>query len=202
MISSVSETFSKIYQNNVWGNGSGVGSLPEHTVGYRKTLIDLIRSKNIRTVLDYGCGDWQFSSLIPWRDLVDYYTGVDVVDFVVDDLSKKFSSDSVDFQLVTDHWRFPESDLIICKDVMQHIPNAIVRDLLAQMIKNSRYVLLTNDVLGPQKDTERLNSDCEVGDWRPLDFSLQPWNLSVQKLLTWQDPAGAIKDTVLLSGDL
>ena len=66
----LADTFSTIYRNNVWGHGSGVGSLPEGTVDYRRVLEGLIRSKDIKTVLDYGCGDLHFPTL----DLVQDFT--------------------------------------------------------------------------------------------------------------------------------
>ena len=201
MLRDVAEEFSKIYKNNIWKQGSGVGSSPEVTVEYRKTLINLIKEKNIKTVIDYGCGDWQFSRFIPWESLVDQYTGVDVVDFLINDLNKTFSTKTIGFQLRNSNWSFTDSDLIICKDVLQHVPNNMVKQLLNEMKEHSKYILLTNDVRGP-KDDIACNTDCTIGDWRPLDFSLAPWNLDIEKLFQWADPDGAIKDTVLLVGNL
>ena len=197
----LADTFSTIYRNNVWGHGSGVGSLPEGTVDYRRVLEGLIRSKDIKTVLDYGCGDWQFSRLVDWNNLVTKYTGVDVVDFLVDDHKKNFSSNVVGFDLRDDHWCFFDVDLIICKDVFQHLPNSIVSSVLGEMLQHSRYILLTNDVQGPSNDKSP-NCDCAIGDWRPLDFSLPPWELKNEKLLEWSDSAAAKKHTILVRGDL
>jgi len=39
---------------------------------YRTSLEDFIRANGVRSVLDYGCGDWQFSRLIDWQQA--FYT--------------------------------------------------------------------------------------------------------------------------------
>src|SRR6478672_1264422 len=74
--------FSDIYQNRSWYKGSGSGSLPENTIAYRDLLAKLIAQDNINTVIDLGCGDWQFSTLLNWDSVS--YTGVDVVPSVVE----------------------------------------------------------------------------------------------------------------------
>ncbi len=49
--------FDEIYNKNIWGFGSGHGSLPSVTKGYRKFLENFIKDNNIKSVVDYGCGD-------------------------------------------------------------------------------------------------------------------------------------------------
>ena len=55
------ERFEQIYATNEWHYGSGEGSLPANTVGYRRFLQGFLRNHAITTVTDYGCGDWQVS---------------------------------------------------------------------------------------------------------------------------------------------
>src|SRR5579871_398362 len=76
----VSQTFSKIYEANEWGYGSGVGSLPLNNVDYIKFLKLFIERNTIRSVVDFGCGDWQFSRFINWAGIT--YTGFDIVEDV------------------------------------------------------------------------------------------------------------------------
>ncbi|MBI4414995.1 MAG: SAM-dependent methyltransferase, partial [Candidatus Kerfeldbacteria bacterium] len=52
--------FEKIYKDKVWYKGSGSGSLPENTTTYRDFLQKYIKQNNIKSILDLGCGDWQF----------------------------------------------------------------------------------------------------------------------------------------------
>jgi hypothetical protein len=61
------ERFEEIYRKNEWGYGSGHGSLPKHNKGYIEFLEKFIKDKNVRSVVDMGCGDWQFSRLVDWN---------------------------------------------------------------------------------------------------------------------------------------
>lgn len=81
------EVFNEIYQKNLWGHGSGPGSIPQNTEPYRWYLHNFIRANGIRSVLDVGCGDWQISSLMDWNGID--YVGVDVSSVVLNN-TKKF----------------------------------------------------------------------------------------------------------------
>ncbi len=69
--------FEAIYAENRWVYGSGVGSLPVNTTRYRAFLESFLAMNAIRTVTDFGCGDWQSSRLIDWSNIE--YVGFDVV---------------------------------------------------------------------------------------------------------------------------
>lgn len=192
----IKNVFSNIYEKNLWKNGSGPGSSPKATDYYRSVLIDILDRLDIQSVLDYGCGDWQFSHLIPWDKLIDNYLGVDIVDSVVAENIKKYKSSKINFQTVNEDWSFPKVDLIICKDVLQHLPNTQVQQLLEKMKVSSRYMIITNDIV---VDNEMTNSDCSVGKSRPINLSLSPWNYSIQEKFTWEKTKNRIKETVLIS---
>jgi SAM-dependent methyltransferase len=66
----------------VWGAGSGPGSASHETIAYRAFLQGFLQWNRVRSVVDLGCGDWQFSRFIDWSG-VDY-TGVDVVAPVIE----------------------------------------------------------------------------------------------------------------------
>lgn len=192
----ITDIFSNIYDRNLWDYGSGPGSLPELTVEYRELIKNVIQNNQIKTVLDYGCGDWQFSRLIDWNNLIEHYTGADVVPSLIDHHSKTFSSNKINFKLVDDSFKWEPVDLIICKDVLQHLPNTVIADILSNMRSSSKFILLTNDINGP-KGSLTLNKDCKPGDWRTLDFSIEPWNIQCEKLLTW-NVKNRVKQTILI----
>ena len=60
------ERFEQIYATGEWGYGSGEGSAAINTGGYVRLLEKFIRDKQIHSVVDLGCGDWQFSRNIDW----------------------------------------------------------------------------------------------------------------------------------------
>ena len=128
--------FDEIYKHNGWGFGSGHGSLPSVTKGYRKLLEDFIRENNIKSVVDYGCGDWQFSRLVDWGDAS--YTGVDVVPSVVEENTAKYGSDKITFKAIKPGAKPPKADLLIVKDVLQHLPNATVEKFIKEVLEKIR----------------------------------------------------------------
>lgn len=131
---------------------------------------DLLRSKAISTVVDLGCGDWQFSRFINWSQV--YYIGIDVVESVIATNSSLYGSENIEFMCfdpIGNPDLMPKGDLVLVKDVFQHLSNQHVCQLLA-LIKEFKYGLITNDI--PLK-----NIDCQDGDTRPIDVRLAPFNL-------------------------
>lgn len=195
-MTNINQIFSDIYSNNRWDCGSGPGSLPEATVQYRDIIKKVIADHNVNTVLDYGCGDWQFSQLLNWTNLVENYIGADVVESLIINHNSKFQKENVKFELINDQWTWPTVDLIVCKDVLQHLSNSLIEQITNNMKNHSRLILITNDITSP-KNKKIPNSDCNSGEWRPLDLSEDPWNFSCEKLLTWS-VRNRTKQTILI----
>jgi len=199
--------FRSIYLNRGWFNGSGSGSLPENTEEYRIFLQDFMRTHDIKTVLDLGCGDWQSTKLIDWKQLE--YTGIDVVHQVINDVRKTHEADNVHFVCddVTE-CELPPADLVIIKDVLQHWPNEIVQKFLTRL-KAYKYVLITNTVeiqdSSKQKSAQTVrpvNTDIQLGEGRPLDLTKPPFNVPCKELLRYRStkryhPIQDIKSVVL-----
>jgi SAM-dependent methyltransferase len=179
----IKEYFTEIYKNNIWENGSGWGSHIDYCDGYIDVLKQLIQKYNIKTVLDYGCGDWQFSKTINWNQLVEKYIGVDVVEYVVNENIKNYSNAKVSFDLISDNYILPKVDLIICKDVLQHLPNSICKELLENFKQSSKYILVTNDYKYCGESNQ--NEDCEIGRWRLIDLEKEPWNIKGDVVYDW-----------------
>ena len=191
-VDNLKSIFSSIYQTDFWSGGSGPGSHPTAVTDYILVLTETIKKYNVKSVLDYGCGDWQFSKLIDWDNLIDSYTGADVVDSLIQHHNQEYSTDKIKFENIDNDWQFPQVDLIICKDVLQHLPTAIVTKLLSSFKKSAKFVLLTNDIA-------EVNQDCVIGDWRGIDLSKDPWNENVEELLSWEAHIkGRVKRTVLI----
>ena len=190
----MSEEFSRIYRDNFWVCGSGLGSLPDRTEEYVKFLLDILKDKDITSVLDYGCGDWQFSRHIDWPVP---YKGVDIVESVINNNKQKYEKEGICFEVVGKNFEMPHADLIICKDVMQHLPNQIVQDLFSEMKKRCRYLLITNDVISSA------TGDCEIGGWREYDILKFLDQKSIDSLKWYSyDGVTDLKTTVLIAGDL
>jgi len=176
---STKEAFTRIYQSDTWGGGSGQGSKPEFNGEYIATLHRFLQLNHIRSVVDFGCGDWQFSRLIHWGEIA--YTGIDIVDSVVACNRDRHQSDTVRFQVFDGLASLPGADLLLVKDVLQHLPNDLVSRYIEHFKTKYRWLIITNDDL-PQAD---LNQDIVAGGWRPLRLDLPPFEERCTTLAQW-----------------
>ena len=166
------EIFDRIYATNFWKQGSGPGSTEEATRQYRVYLQNFLKTNNIRSVLDVGCGDWQFSQYIDWSGIE--YVGVDVSAVVLSN-TRKFTRPGIAFrELNAVKDPLPQADLLIAKDVLQHWSNA---DILAFIPKltSFRNALITNGF--NSAGMSNLNQDIVAGSWRPVDLRERPYHL-------------------------
>ena len=190
------------YRDNHTGCGSGLGSLISSTADYRHLLENFIRLNRPERVLDLGCGDWQSTKLVPWREYGMTYLGADVSPFVINRNKAMFASASTEFVVVSepaDLKTLGRFDLIICKDVLQHTPNCVASAYLDVFCEISRTSLITNDAF-PQ---DRLNNDIKAGDWRPVDIRQTPFRRSSVVLFEYANFEGDrywIKHVHLLPG--
>jgi 2-polyprenyl-3-methyl-5-hydroxy-6-metoxy-1,4-benzoquinol methylase len=185
------EVFSKIYKEDLWHGGSGAGSKIENVKEYVDILQKYIDKPEIKTVLDLGCGDWQFSKFLDLSSVS--YLGVDVVESVIDSNNSLYSAPNIEFigrDITT--YEIPKADLIICKDVLQHLCNKDVIEILIKIIKSSKFSLITNDFTSGDK----VNKDINNGNYRCLDLSLSPFNLDVLTVLEFERAGWNPKRTV------
>jgi len=138
-----SAAFTAIYGNKVWGGGSGASG-PDLTQPYTRMLADFMRNNAVTSVVDVGCGDWQFSRVMDWGGIC--YHGFDVVDSVIDTNKQCFASDNITFATMRSISDLPKADLVICKDVLQHLPNRDVNEYLDYFLTHYKYAIVTNDI--------------------------------------------------------
>jgi SAM-dependent methyltransferase len=181
------EVFTHIYTTKLWGTNehgegiSGGGSTLDQTKLYREFLQTFLREHNIHSVVDVGCGDWTFSKAIDWTGIA--YIGYDVVGFLIDKNNAKYGTQSIQFikgdATATD---LPAADLLICKDVLQHLPNADIAKFLRQLRK-FKYCLITNDI-----DLSKTNNNLRIvrGEHHLVDLTMPPFNLRGEKVLTYE----------------
>jgi SAM-dependent methyltransferase len=183
------EAFDRIYSEGLWakdaqGQGtSGYGSTLEFTKLYRVFLQDFLAAHRIGSVVDAGCGDWEFSQAIAWKDI--RYLGVDIVPSVIVANQRRFGSPSVRFavaDIVRD--QLPPADLLLVKDVLQHLSNADITLFLRQLPRY-RHVLIVNDVV--PETLSAPPADIPTGRYRPIDVTQPPFSLAGTKVLAWHD---------------
>jgi hypothetical protein len=140
--------FEKIYRDQLWGDGtsnsplSGAGSEPNLCKPYVKFVSKSVRELKISEVVDVGHGDWAM-----WRDFsfpVTEYKGFDVVPELSDELNRKFNHDSKKFYSNVEFVDFDFGQLLLCKDVLQHLSNSESIALLGKFQKY-RWIIICND---------------------------------------------------------
>ena len=169
--------FSDVYQNGSWGRNkfgeatSGPGSSLDQGLPFVRYVQNFLDSHDIQSIVDVGCGDWVLARQIYWGKRK--YTGIDVVNSVIKKNKALYGSDTVQFlQLDAGLDSLPAGDLLICKDVLMHLPNSNVFHILNES-KKFKYCIYINDIqLGAK------NTDIPTFGFRGLDLTKPPFNLS------------------------
>jgi SAM-dependent methyltransferase len=176
LTNALANTFNRIYAEGTWGKDvagkgtSGSGSTLEITREYRAYVEDFMRTHRVRSVVDAGCGDWGFSSAIDWGDAS--YLGVDIASDVIEAVRSKHENGKVRFQVGDITEELPDAELLIAKDVLQHVSNALVHKFIRNNLRTGKYkwVILTNDRGGG-------NPDIASGGWRAIDLAAVPFEV-------------------------
>ncbi len=115
----------------------------EATEDVRRELPKLIRSYNIKTMVDAPCGDWNWMSSTDLR--LEKYTGVDIVPELIADNTAKYGSHKTEFvawNIVTD--RLPSADLILCRDCLVHLSFQDIASVIENFKSTDSTYLLAN----------------------------------------------------------
>jgi SAM-dependent methyltransferase len=172
----LTDTFNRIYAEGTWGRNSagegtsGSGSTLEITREYRAYVEDFMRTHRVKSVVDAGCGDWSFSSAIDWGDAS--YLGVDIASDVIEAVRSKHEKGKITFQVGDITEELPAAELLISKDVLQHLSNGLVQKFIRNNLRKGKYkwVILTND-----RGSD--NPDIANGGYRAIDLGAAPFEV-------------------------
>ena len=174
--------FEYIYAHNVWGQGSGEGSLPIHVRPYVSFLQKFLHTRKITSVVDFGCGDWQFSKLVDWGGIS--YRGYDIVPSVISANTAHHATPLISFhETDAPPCELPSADLLIVKDVFQHWSDETIFAFLPVM-NRFRYCLVTNCV-NPAGPTANL--PIADGGFRYLDLQRPPFNIRAREVFSFSN---------------
>ena len=166
------QIFSKIKEDNIWGSTesvSGTGSDLSQTEVLIIELPKIFKEKQVRTVLDIPCGDFNWMKKINLSGI--NYIGADIVDEIIKENVKKYSTDNVKF-VVVDVIKdiLPESDIILVRDCFVHLSYKSIFDAIENIKKSCSLYLLTTTFTAREE-----NYDIVTGDWRPLNLQIKPF---------------------------
>jgi hypothetical protein len=100
------------------------------------------------------------------------YLGVDIASDVIAAVRNKHEKGTIKFQVgdITDE--LPAADLLISKDVLQHLSNRLVQKFIRNTLRKGKYkwAILTND-------RGRENRDVASGGHRAIDLAAPPFEV-------------------------
>lgn len=182
----LNQVFEKIHQTNLWGSPdsvSGLGSDFDSTSRLRQMLPELLRDLGVRSLLDIPCGDFHWLSR---ADLpVERYIGADIVEEIVRRNRQMYPREFLKLDLCADP--LPQADLVLCRDCLVHLSGENIVRAIANLRRSASTWLLTTHFLDCTQ-----NVDIENGDWRMLNFELEPfgWPAPVRVLVEGCEEAG------------
>ncbi|MBI2895512.1 MAG: hypothetical protein HYY06_18290 [Deltaproteobacteria bacterium] len=151
--------FGGIYVNGSWlvdalprETRSGAGSFLSTTRELRSWLPRLLSAFEVRRMADIPCGEWGFMAEVPLGD-VEYF-GCDIVREIVEQNTRSHPGHRF---LHFDATREvpPPVDLIFAKDLFQHLPNALVADVLGNFKASGAKLLVTScDTFPPPESND------------------------------------------------
>lgn len=167
--------FDEIYLNRRWGNGtteplSGRGSMAFNSIPVIQWILDI----QPESICDIGCGDRQWITSQPDMHnlaLRTRYVGIDVSQVVLD--SVRFDGPPpltpVILADASEPGFFVSADVVVCKDVMMHLSDGRVEQILTNF-SQSRYQYLIVNTDAWVQHREPMNSAC----WSPVNLENFP----------------------------
>lgn len=157
------ERFTYIYEFQKWGPLGAPSTL-------RRQLSVLLAELEINSIFDAGCGDFNWMKDIPYAGS---YIGADIVPSLIDNLNTEYGDESHRFATMDVTEDLPPTvDLIVCRDVLLHLPNAEVAEALRNFrASGSRWLLVST------YSKTRRNWDIEAGGQHRLNLERPPFSL-------------------------
>lgn len=141
----------QIYEQHLWGGKSfdfysGSGSHNKYLVEpYIKVVKEFLKSfKNKPKVCDLGCGDFNIGKqLVPFAE---NYIAIDIVPKLIERNQQLFKADNLVFQCLDISKNYlPNADVVILRQVLQHLSNKEIKAILPKL-EQYKYVILTEHI--------------------------------------------------------
>ncbi len=161
------EIFNHIYKKNRWKSDKSVSF--ELIKSLLEELPQLLKKLQVKSMLDIPCGAFWWLSTVDLGFLD--YTGVDIVEHVIQNDMKQYANEKRRFlklDILKDD--LPKADLVFCKDLFIHLP---IEDCLKSIknIKKSGAKYFLANTYPSMKE----NKDIPTGMWRPLNLNISPF---------------------------
>lgn len=163
-------------------SASGPGSSLTSAAVASKLLLRKLRELPIRSVLDLGCGDWNwmqylgFPQPVPGRRIT--YEGWESSQELVDALRAKHGQDGVDFHVRdVSAEAFPDVDLIIARDILFHMPTDMGLGVVERIKRSGKYLAAPSYMFASTNSGFSEYLDIEGWGFFPINMNIEPFNL-------------------------
>jgi len=183
------EIFTNIYKNGIWNNNdsniplSGPGSSLEATSDILSIIDNFIDDNKIKTIIDLGCGDltWIPKSKF-FNDSNISYTGIDIVNFLIESHKSKYPTKNFDCQDITEYKFKKEYDLIILRDVIFHLKNEQIIEIFKNIEGKFKYIGITTC-------TNKINlNEFDKWNYSQKNIHIEPFNIIDNSILNIYEP--------------
>jgi SAM-dependent methyltransferase len=164
-------------------SASGPGSSLAAAASTIRMLRRVLAEREIRSILDLGCGDWNWMRTLGLPHLNQgkdvRYLGWEANADLVAALESDFGQTGrIEFQLqdITTA-AFPPADLIIARDVLFHLPIHLGRCVIDKIRSSCRFLLSTSFLNEPQNSDIQSYLPIENWGFYPINLNVSPYDL-------------------------
>lgn len=167
---------------------SGPGSHLVNTKETVKLLSEFIKKNNIKSILDLGCGDWNWFKLVNLNGAS--YEGWDAhLDMIKMNIAE-YGNDNINFytkDIITEE--YPKVDLIICRDVLFHLDIKFSSKVVEKVKKSTKYFISTS--FNEKETNNNISSYCLIKNWgfTTINLNIKPFNLKEYLIETVNEKA-------------
>jgi SAM-dependent methyltransferase len=157
---SIQDAFDEVYKKAMWKQGdstSGLGSEGELAERYLLFVLNYAKANNIHSIVDAGCGDFSVGSRLAPH--FEKYVGLDVAPTIIEINKKRYvdlvAQGKVEFGVADlTASTFPPTDLILIRQVLQHLTNTQIEQILRNLEASKwRRALITEEVYEPESNS-------------------------------------------------
>ncbi|PJE29731.1 class I SAM-dependent methyltransferase [Pseudooceanicola antarcticus] len=161
---------------------SGPGSGLEAAQPTMKLLDRVLEERQIRSILDLGCGDWNWMRHMGLAERKISYRGWDADPDLIASLTRAYGEGArIRFEMrdLTSEL-LPPHDLVIIRDVLFHLPHEMAQRVITRIRNASRYMIATSFFCQGQNPSWGDCAPVEIEGWGfyTIDLCAPPFSLT------------------------